>query len=143
MESCLFIGWVNSFGNCHAKTGTAEFFAENVIAMVLGKHPLLIVITVGLLSTVFSLFMTNVGATVVLTPIVIEMAKIGNFDPRPMVLMAAVCAANSFIIPTHQVNALVMSPGGYRNADFFRAGIGMTLIFLVIAVLYFYFFFVR
>jgi len=53
--------------------------------------------------------------------------------------MAAVCAANSFLIPTHQVNALIMSPGGYRNADFFRAGIWMTMLFLAVAVLYFYF----
>ena len=125
------------------KTGTAEFLAENLIAMVLGKHPLLIVITIGLLATLFSLFMTNVGATVVLVPIVIEMARIGSFDPRPMVLMAAVCAANSFLIPTHQVNALIMSPGGYRNADFFRAGSGMTLIFLIIAILYFYLLFTK
>jgi di/tricarboxylate transporter len=125
------------------KSGTAEFLAENMIAIVLGKHPLLIVMIVGILATLFSLFMTNVGATVMLAPIVIEMARIGNFDPRPMVLMAAVCAANSFIIPTHQVNALIMSPGGYRNQDYFKAGIGMTLVFLIIAVLYFYLLFMR
>jgi len=32
-----------------------------------------------------------------------------------------------------------MSPGGYRNADFFKAGSGMTLLFLLIAVVFFYF----
>ena len=121
------------------KTGTAIFLAESVFALVAGNHTILIVFTVGVLATVFSLFMTNVGAIVVLAPIVIAMAKIGNFDPRPLVLMAAVCAANSFLIPTHQVNALIMSPGGYRNADFFRAGIWMTMLFLAVAVLYFYF----
>jgi di/tricarboxylate transporter len=68
------------------------------------------------------------------------MAKIANFDPRPMVLLAAVCTANSFIIPTHQVNAFIQSPGCYRNADFFKAGIWITLIFLVITVSYFYLF---
>ena len=35
----------------------------------------------------------------------------------PLALMAAVCAANSFILPTDQVNAFLMSSGGYRNAD--------------------------
>lgn len=120
------------------KTGTAVFLAENLIAMVIGRHPILIVVSIGVLATIFSLFMSNVGATVVLTPIVIEMARIGNFDPRPLALMAAVCAANSFIIPTHQVNAFIMSPGGYRNMDFIKAGIWMTLIFLVISTAYFY-----
>jgi len=102
--------------------------------------PFLILIAVGILATLFSLFMSNVGAIVVLAPVIVEMAAIGGFDARPMVLMAAVCTANSFIIPTHQVNAFILSPGGYQNADYFRAGVGMTLIFLLVTIPYFYFF---
>jgi len=45
-----------------------------------------------------------------------------------------VCTANSFILPTHQVNALLMGPGGYRRRDYLRAGTLLTAIFLVIAV---------
>lgn len=123
------------------KTGTATFLAENVMSLIQGAHPIFLVITVAVLSTIFSLFMSNVGAIVVLAPLVIGMATIGGLDPRPLALMAAVCAANSFVLPTHQVNALLMSAGGYRNADYFKAGGGMTLIFLVVAVTVFYFFY--
>jgi len=123
------------------KTGTAAFLAEKVMTLVQDGHPILIVLTVAVLSTLFSLFMSNVGAIVVLAPLVMSMAQIGGLDPRSMALMAAVCAANSFILPTHQVNALLMSSGGYRNADYFKAGSGMTLIFLVVVVTVFYFFY--
>jgi di/tricarboxylate transporter len=123
------------------KTGTATFLAENVMRVIQGAHPIVLVITVAILSTVFSLFMSNVGAIVVLTPLVIGMATIGGLDPRPLALMAAVCAANSFVLPTHQVNALLMSAGGYRNADYFKAGGGMTLMFLAVVVTVFYFFY--
>jgi di/tricarboxylate transporter len=123
------------------KTGTATFLAENVMSLIQTAHPIFLVITVAVLSTIFSLFMSNVGAIVVLAPLVIGMATIGGLDPRPLTLMAAVCAANSFVLPTHQVNALLMSAGGYRNADYFRAGGGMTLIFLVVVVTVFYFFY--
>ncbi|HSM25897.1 MAG TPA: SLC13 family permease [Anaerolineaceae bacterium] len=135
----LLVGLI-PLGFAMQKTGTAIFLAENLMSLVLGKHTILIIFMIGLLATVFSLFMSNVGAIVVLAPLVIEMAQIGELDPRPLALMAAVCVANSFIFPTHQVNALIMSPGGYRNADFFKAGIGLTLLFLVVVVLYFYFF---
>jgi len=121
------------------KTGTATFLAEQMISLVVGRHVILLVLMVGLLSTLFSLVMSNVGAIVVLAPFVIEIANLAGVDPRPLALMAAVCVANSFILPTHQVNALIMSPGGYRNADFFKAGSGMTLLFLPIVVLFFYF----
>lgn len=122
------------------KTGTAVFLAENLMSLVMGKHTILLIFMIGLLATIFSLFMSNVGAIVVLAPLVIEMAQIGQLDPRPLALMAAVCVANSFVFPTHQVNALIMSPGGYRNADYFKAGVGMTLLFLIVVVLFFYFF---
>jgi di/tricarboxylate transporter len=123
------------------KTGTATFLAENVMSLIQAAHPIFLVITVAVLSTIFSLFMSNVGAIVVLAPLVIGMATIGGLDPRPLALMAAVCAANSFVLPTHQVNALLMSAGGYRNADYFKAGGGMTLIFLAVVVTVFYFFY--
>jgi len=123
------------------KTGAAAFLAEHVMSLVQGGHPVLILLTVAVLSTLFSLFMSNVGAIVVLAPLVMSMAQIGGLDPRPLALMAAVCAANSFILPTHQVNAFLMSSGGYRNADYFKAGGGMTLLFLVVVVPVFYFFY--
>lgn len=122
------------------KTGTAMFLAESIMSVVIDLHPVYFVLMVGLLSTVFSLFMSNVGAIVVLAPLVIGMANIAGIDPRPLVLMAAVCAANSFILPTHQVNAFLMSSGGYRNADYLKAGSGMTILFLAITVSIFYFF---
>jgi len=93
------------------------------------------------LSTVFSLLISNVGAIVVLVPLVISIATIGGFDPRALALMAAVCAANSFILPTHQVNAMLMSAGGYRNADYLKAGSGLTLLFILVVVVIFYFFY--
>ncbi|MBN2676429.1 MAG: SLC13 family permease, partial [Anaerolineaceae bacterium] len=123
------------------KSGTAAFLAEKVMSLVQEGHPALILLTVAVLSTLFSLFMSNVGAIVVLAPLVMSMAQIGGLDPRPLALMAAVCSANSFILPTHQVNAFLMSSGGYRNADYFKAGSGMTLLFLVVVVPVFYFFY--
>ncbi len=122
------------------KSGAALFLAEKIMALVIDQHPILLILSIGILSTLFSLFMSNVGAIVVLAPLVIGMAQIGGLDPRPLVLMAAVCTSNSFILPTHQVNALLMSTGGYRNADYLKAGSGMTFIFLAIAVFFFYFF---
>ncbi len=123
------------------KTGTAAFLAGQMMTLVQGEHPLFLVFTVAVLSTLFSLFMTNVGAIVVLAPLVINMAQMGGFDPRPLALMAAVCSANSFVLPTHQVNALLMSAGGYRNADYVKAGGGMTLLFILIVVTVFYLFY--
>ena len=122
------------------KTGAALFLAESIMGVIIDLHPVFILLMIGVLSSMFSLFMSNVGAIVVLAPLVMGMAGIAGIDPRPLVLMAAVCVANSFILPTHQVNAFLMSSGGYRNADYIKAGSGMTVLFLTITVSLFYFF---
>jgi di/tricarboxylate transporter len=55
-------------------------------------------------------------------------------DPAVFALTVAIATSNSFLIPTHQVNALIMGPGGYRVVDFMRAGGIMTVLFLVVSL---------
>ncbi len=134
----LLVGLI-PLGIAMQNSGTAEFLAENVMSVVQDGHLLLLLFTVGILSTVFSLVMSNVGAVVVLAPLVVSIGMIAGVDPRPLVLLAAVNAGNSFILPTHQVNALMMTAGGYKTRDYFKAGGGMTIVFLVVSVLFFYY----
>jgi di/tricarboxylate transporter len=61
-------------------------------------------------------------------------------DPRSLALLVAVCAQNSFVLPTHQVNALLMDPGGYSIRDYLKAGSVMTILFLAIATIFMYVF---
>ena len=134
----LLVGLI-PLGIAMQNSGTAEFLAENVMTVVEGSHLLVLLFTVGILSTVFSLVMSNVGAVVVLAPLVVSIGLLAGVDPRPLVLLAAVNAGNSFVLPTHQVNALMMTAGGYKTRDYFKAGGGMTIVFLVVSVLFFYF----
>ena len=134
----LLVGLI-PLGIAMQNSGTAEFLAESVMTVVDGSHLLVLLFTVALLSTAFSLVMSNVGAVVVLAPLVVGIGMIAGVDPRPLVLLAAVNAGNSFILPTHQVNALMMTAGGYKTKDYFKAGGGMTVVFLVVSVFFFYF----
>ena len=56
-------------------------------------------------------------------------------NPAMFALTVAISTSNSFLIPTHQVNALIMGPGAYRVADFMRAGGIMTVLFLIVSLL--------
>jgi di/tricarboxylate transporter len=93
---------------------------------------LAIQIMLALLATVFSLVMSNVGATTILVPIAISIALATGANPVMYALIIALSTSNAFILPTHQVNALIMGPGGYRVTDFIRAGSGMSVLFLVV-----------
>ena len=121
-------------GTAMDKSGAAAFVANGLTSVLAGSPIVVLMLAVGLLATLFSLFMSNVAATVLLAPLVMIVGEKAGVDGRALALLVAVCASNSFILPTHQVNALFMSPGGYRNADYIRAGGIMSLLFLVLAV---------
>lgn len=113
-------------------TGTAKWIAEQTLAVV-GDMPIWVIqAAVAVLATFFTLVMSNVGATVLLVPLAVNIAIGAGADPAVFALTVAIATSNSFLIPTHQVNALIMGPAGYRVPDFLRAGGIMTILFLVV-----------
>ncbi len=113
-------------------TGTAKWIAEQVL-FVVGDMPIWVIQTaVAALATFFTLVMSNVGATVLLVPLAVNIAIGADANPAVFALTVAIATSNSFLIPTHQVNALIMGPAGYRVADFMKAGGIMTVLFLVV-----------
>ncbi len=115
-------------------TGTARYIAEQTLNVV-GHMPIWVIQTaIAALATFFTLVMSNVGATVLLVPLAVNIALGVGANPAVFALTVAIATSNSFLIPTHQVNALIMGPGGYRVPDFMRAGGIMTLLFLVVMI---------
>ena len=113
-------------------SGTAKWIAEQVLAVV-GQMPIWVIqASVAALATFFTLVMSNVGATVLLVPLAVNIAIGAGANPAVFALTVALATSNSFLIPTHQVNALIMGPAGYRVPDFMKAGGIMTLLFLVV-----------
>jgi len=116
-------------------TGTAKWIAEQVLVVV-GDMPIWVIqLSIAVLSTFFTLVMSNVGATVLLVPLAVNIAIGAGANPAVFALTVAIATSNSFLIPTHQVNALIMGPGGYRVPDFMKAGGIMTVLFLIVMML--------
>ncbi len=121
-------------GAAFEKTGAANYIALNLLGSLGDLTPLILMVVVALLTAMFSLFTSNVGATVLMVPLAMNMAMQVGADPKIMALTVGIAASNTFILPTHQVNALLLRPGGYKTIDFIKAGSGMTLLYLIIQV---------
>lgn len=116
------------------QTGTAKWIADQTL-LVVGDMPMWVIqAAIATLATFFTLVMSNVGATVLLVPLAVNIAIGVGANPAVFALTVAIATSNSFLIPTHQVNALIMGPGGYRVPDFMRAGGIMTVLFLIVSV---------
>lgn len=123
------------------KTGTAAWIAASILNIIGDVSPIVLLTVIGILSTLFTLVISNVGATVLLVPLVVNMAIAANTDPRMAALVVGLATSNSFVLPTHQVNALYMGPGRYRTIDFIKAGSLISVLFLVVMITMIYLFY--
>lgn len=141
-EAYKSVDWMTVFllagliplGIAFQKTGAANYIAVNIMNLIGDVSPLMLLAVIGCLTSFFTLVTSNVGATVLLVPLCMNMALGVGLDPRLAALTVGVAASNTFVLPTHQVNALIMRPGGYQPADYVRAGTGMTIIYLVVVL---------
>ncbi len=148
-EAYTAVDWMTVFllagliplGIAFEQTGTAAYIAESVLGVIGEPAPIVLLAVIGLMTSFFTLVISNVGATVLLVPLCMNMALMAGGDPRMAALVVGLSASNTFVLPTHQVNALIMRPGSYRTVDYARAGAGMTVLFLIVelAVLYFFY----
>ncbi|SPJ28635.1 hypothetical protein TRM7615_02137 [Falsiruegeria mediterranea M17] len=141
-EAYRAVGWNTVFllasliplGQAVQNTGTAAWIAQQIMFILDGWPIWSLQAGVAILATVFSLVMSNVGATVLLVPLAVSIAVAAGANPAIFALTVAISTSNSFIIPTHQVNALIMGPAGYKVMDFVRSGGIMTVLFLVVSL---------
>ncbi|NNK68200.1 MAG: SLC13 family permease [Rhodobacteraceae bacterium] len=121
-------------GHAVQTTGTAAWIAQEILRLLDGWPVWSLQAGLAVLSTVFTLIMSNVGATVLLVPLAVSIALAAGGDPAIFALTVAISTSNSFLIPTHQVNALIMGPAGYRVTDFIKSGGIMTILFLAVSL---------
>ncbi|ASJ70982.1 SLC13 family permease [Granulosicoccus antarcticus] len=121
-------------GQAVQNTDTAAWIAQQILHILDGWPIWGLQAGVAVLATIFSLIMSNVGATVLLVPLAVSIAIAAGGDPALFALTVAISTSNSFIIPTHQVNALIMGPAGYKVKDFVKSGGIMTVLFLIVSL---------
>jgi len=148
-EAYYSVDWMTVFllagliplGMAFEKTGTAAFIAKYILGLLGQPSPIVLLAAVGVMTSFFTLVVSNVGATVLLVPLCMNMAVMAGGDPRMAALVVGLSASNTLVLPTHQVNALIMRPGGYRTVDYAKAGVIMTALFLVVELTVLYFFY--
>ena len=139
-RTVFLLGGLIPLGMAMNQTGTAAWIARGIVTG-LGPlmTPLLFLLVMALLSCGFTMVISNVGACTLLLPLGISIASQIGVDPRVAAVVVGLGVSNSFILPTHQVNALYMGPGAYRTRDYIRIGGPLAIIYIAILVAVTYF----
>ena len=80
-------------------------------------------------------FLNNAATVLVMAPIAAGYSQGLGYAPDAFLMAVAIGAGSDFLTPIgHQCNTLVMSPGGYRFADYWRLGLPLSALVLIVGV---------
>lgn len=118
-----------ALGRAIMGTGMADYLAGGFVSLASNLPAPVILSAFILIMTVMTNVVSNNAAAVIGTPIAVAIAQQLNVNPMPFVLGVLFGANMSFATPFgYQTNLLILSAGGYKFADFLRAGIPLTVV---------------
>jgi di/tricarboxylate transporter len=129
--ACLIpLGWAMD------STGAAAWIAQEVLRY-LGTWPQWgLQAVIAILALLFAQVVSNVGATVMMVPMAINVALASGGNPAVYALIVAISTSNTFVIPSaNPVITIVAGPGGYRARDFLRVGLPLTVLMLTVMLI--------
>ncbi|UXN67745.1 SLC13 family permease (plasmid) [Devosia neptuniae] len=116
-------------------TGATDLIANwlSETASVLPPYGALALIMVAAMAV--TPFLNNAATVLVMAPIAATFATDLGFQPQAFLMAVAIGAGSDFLTPIgHQCNTLVMAPGGYRFGDYWRLGLPLSLLVVLVAV---------
>ena len=131
----ILIGALLSLGAAMEATGTGRYLATQLIGLVGGESPLLVLSCFFVLTVALTQPMSNQAAAIVVVPIAFETARQLNLNPRSFAMMIAIAASCSYLTPLEPSSLMVYGPGKYRFMDFVKVGFPLTFLIYAIAIL--------
>lgn len=116
-------------------TGGAALIAQFVSGLTKGL-PLYGVLGIVMIATMLvTPFLNNAATVLLMAPIAANLAQKMGVDIDAFLMAVAVGASCDFLTPIgHQSNTLVMGPGGYKFADYWRLGLPISILIVLLGV---------
>jgi di/tricarboxylate transporter len=135
-ESVILIAGILPMATALEKTGGMDWIVSLLTRGLDGSGPLILLISLFILASSLSQVISNTATAVLLAPIASSLAFGMGVRPEPFLMTLAVAASTAFATPVASpVNTLVLGPGGYKFGDFFRVGVALQGVILVLTAL--------
>ena len=131
----VLLGSMIPIGGALQSTGGTALIAGGIVDLSAGYSPVVVLTLLVIVTMTLSDVMNNTATAVIAAPIAIEIAARLNVAPDPFLMGVAVAASCAFLTPIgHKNNTLIMGPGGYRFGDYWRMGLPLEILIVVIGV---------
>ena len=118
-----------------ADTGAADLIARFLLEFVARGQVVIALGVILIVSMTLSDFMNNAATAAVICPVAIQTAERLMVSPDPFLMAVAIGASCAFLTPIgHQNNTLILGPAGLRFGDYWRLGLPLEAIVVIIGI---------
>lgn len=131
----VLLGSMIPLGAALEQAGGTALIAHTIVGLTSGL-PTMAVLTVLMIVVMFlSDVLNNTATAVVGAPIAVDIANKLGVNADPFLMAVAVAASCAFLTPIgHKNNTLIMGPGGYKFGDYWRMGLPLEVLIIVVSV---------
>ena len=131
----VLLGCLIPIGGAFESSGCTALIVNAVLGWTEGMPIVLVVVLLMLITMTLSDVLNNVATALIAAPIALELANRLEVNPDPLLMAVAVAASCAFLTPIgHKNNTIIMGPGGYRFGDYWRMGLPLEILVVVVSV---------
>ncbi len=131
----VLLGAMIPVGSALESSGATRIISGSLLDIAYGYSPALILALVLVITMTLSDILNNATTAILMAPIAKNIALGLGASIDPFLMAVAIGASCAFLTPIgHQNNALVLGPGGYHFSDYWRVGLWLEILIVLIAV---------
>jgi di/tricarboxylate transporter len=94
-----------------------------------------LVVLIMIITMFLSDIINNAATAVIMAPLAVSLADKINQPIEPFLMSVAIGASCAFLSPIgHQCNTLVMAPGNYKFGDYWKVGLPLEILIILVSV---------
>ncbi len=134
-ESIVLFGAMLPMSTALEKTGASAVISQGLVQSAGAYGPYVLLAAVYVATSLLTFFISNTVTAVLMAPIALAAASAQGVSPVPVLMAVTVAASMCFASPfSTPPNALVMSAGGYKAADYVKVGLPLQVVMGVVMV---------
>ncbi|NDW44800.1 SLC13 family permease [Ruegeria sp. PrR005] len=131
----VLLGSMIPLGAALEASGGTQLIAGGLVTLTQGWPAWAILTVLMVVTMTLSDVLNNTATTIVAAPVGIQMANTLGVSPDPFLMAVAVAASAAFLTPIgHKNNTLILGPGGYHFGDYWRMGLPLELLIVVVTI---------
>jgi di/tricarboxylate transporter len=131
----VLLGSMIPLGVALEANGGTELIARAVTDFGGRDSPVVVLALLMIVTMTLSDIMNNTATAVIAAPIAVDIASRLQVSADPFLMAVAVAASCAFLTPIgHKNNTLILGPGGYHFGDYWRMGLPLEVLIIVVSI---------